>query len=662
MESLEDDQNGDGDDDDDAVQYADETGHDLSGKGVRRGPRKPIEPSPEFKHLHSEATLAFMDSDYDRAATLVKQAIQINPEIYAAHSLLAEIFIAQGLKGKALAAFFSAAHTRPKDPAVWTKLAKLVKERGGDNEASVLKGSIYCYNRLLEIDQKNYSARFNRAAAYRALGQNGKAVHEYERLLNELPHDTEALRHLAEVCIDLNDVDKALKRYDESIPYYKALDPEEASDFSWSDVNVYTDLCAYQKEYMEGISHLRSLARWLLGRVDDAEWDSVLHDDREWDAGHFPRRTRTPWFHEEQYPLDTYGYGLPLELRVKMGLFRLKLGSQYNDEALVSCEIFPRISTVHSADFFFPQYHFEWLEPEDYSSDGKLFDYGDLFREVADALKDQGLHQEALRFYMPLQYSQEYADTSLYMAMAECYTECQNAEGAEICYLTVAEYDHKNVEARAKLAKFYETMGLADQAMKYVTEAVELGQVESMPRRKRRSARRAAQLAKELRSTELEARTPDNQVEGLEGQDSLISVTGPMAADRAGDRGFEGVADRPMQDADNVRYLHGRMLEVQPAMRAGDENATENWLDIADALIRDFRSNRVFFPLQRRMVFLGYSREAQRKAGRVKTTTLMDEVQNIADRLQNVLGTCPYCLLSPSFYSPIGSIAEARIR
>ena len=228
------------------------------------------------------------------------------------------------------------------------------------------------------------------------------------------------------------------------------------------------------------------------------------------------------------------------------------------------------------------------------------------------------------------------------MAMAECHAVVGNGEETESCYLTVAEYDRKNIEARARLARFYEAMGLVDQAMKYVTEAMELGQAESIPRGKRRYARRAAQLAKELRSAELEGRAPDNNaVEELEGQDSLISVTRRMAGGRASGRGPTDEAGHPMNDSDNVRYLYGRMLEMQDAMRSGDENATENWLDIADALIRDFRSNRVFFPIQKRMVFLGYSREAQRKAGRLSTTTLLDEVQNIADRLQNVLGMPP---------------------
>lgn len=306
------------------------------GKGIKRGPRKPLEPSLEFKNLHSEATSAFIDADYERATVLVKQAIQINPEMFAAHSLLSEIFLAQGQKDKALAALFSGAHTRPKDPSVWMKVAKLILERTGEDRTSALQDVIYCYSRVIEIDQKNYDIRFERASVYRELGHNGKAAQEYERLLKDLPHNTTALRLLAETYIDLNEVDKAKSRYDESIAYYMSLTLEEATDFTWSDVNIYVEFFSYLDDHEQGIFMLKSLSRWLLGRKDNVEWDDIVEDDREFDAEHFPRRSEVAFFVPNKYPIESYGSGLPLELRVKLGIYRLKLGLQYREEALVS--------------------------------------------------------------------------------------------------------------------------------------------------------------------------------------------------------------------------------------------------------------------------------------------------------------------------------------
>lgn len=305
------------------------------GKGIKRGPRKPLEPSPEFKLLHSEATSAFIDGDYERATGLVKRAIQINPEMFAAHSLLSEIFLAQGQKDKALAALFNGAHTRPKDPTVWMKVARLILERAGEDRQAALNDVIYCYSRVIEIDPKNYNARFQRAAIYRELGYNGRAATEYERILKELPHNTRALRHLAETYIDLNDVQKAVDHYTESINYYMSLDLDEATDFSWSDVNIYVELYSFLGKYEEGLRVLKSLSRWLLGRKEDVMWEDFHQDDREWDADDFPRRIKTDGYEPGLYPRDSYGLGLPLELRIKLGLFRLKMGYEHKDEALV---------------------------------------------------------------------------------------------------------------------------------------------------------------------------------------------------------------------------------------------------------------------------------------------------------------------------------------
>jgi general transcription factor 3C polypeptide 3 (transcription factor C subunit 4) len=327
------------DEDEDADEY-DEPGRRgrLSGFGARgkgkRGPRKPLDPSPEFKHLQSEATSAFIERDYDRAIDLVQQAIQINPEIFAAHSLLSEIHLARGERDKALTALFSGAHTRPRDPKVWSTVAKMIQERSGPDRKAVLSDVIYCYSRLIDVDPKNLEARFERAEIYREARYNGRAATEYEKILKEVPHNARALRHLAETYIDLNDIKKAVDHYSRSVKYYLSLDPEEAPDFSWSDINIYAELYAYQGQHHQGLRVIKSLGRWLLGRGDEVIWDDFDEDDREWDAEDSPRRIKTDGYVPKQWPRESYGLGLPLELRTKLGLFRLKL--EHEDEALVS--------------------------------------------------------------------------------------------------------------------------------------------------------------------------------------------------------------------------------------------------------------------------------------------------------------------------------------
>lgn len=563
--------------------------------------------------LHSEATSAFIDGDYERAAELVKRAIQINPEMFAAHSLLSEIFLAQGEKDKALTALFSGAHTRPRDPSVWAKVARMVLERAGDDRQTALNDALYCYSRVVDIDQGNLNARFQRAALYRELGHNGRAATDYERALKDSPHNVRALRHLAETYIDLNNVQTAFDYWSESVEYYMTVDPDEAPDFSWSDVNIYAELFTYLGRYDEGLKEIKSLCRWLLGRGDDTMWEDFHADDREWDSNDSPRRIKTDGYIPKQWPRDSYGLGLPIELRIKLGLFRLRMGYEHKDEAL---------------------HHFEWLNPEDNAEGARLYDYGDLFREVADALKEVTLFEEALRFYTPLQHTGEYADVSFFMAMGDCYMRLGNLEDAENCYITVAEHDTRNVDSRAQLAKLYESIGMTEQALKYVNETVLLERQEMRSNRRRKDTR-LEQLAKEFKAAEMapeEAPVPkEYEEETPEAEGVAATLTAAPISRKQDEEEVEG--DR----TEHVQYLYSKMQVFHPLVKEGNLEATEDWLDIADALLREFRSNRVFYPLQRQ-VFMGYSREAQKKAGKSQSRTLMDEMAEMAGRLQESLG------------------------
>ncbi|THC93697.1 hypothetical protein EYZ11_006808 [Aspergillus tanneri] len=550
------------------------------GKGIKRGPRKPMEPSPEFKILHSEATAAFIDGDYDRAIDLVKRAIQINPEMFAAHSLLSEIFLAQGEKDKALTALFNGAHTRPKDPSVWAKVARMILERAGNDRYNSLNDVIYCYSRVIEIDPRNYNVRFQRAAMYRELGHNGRAATEYERILRDLPHNIRALRHLAETYIDSNDVQKAVDHWTRSVKHLMSLGPEATPEFSWSDINIYAELYSYLGQHEEGLKALKSLSRWFLGRKDDTMWDNFDEDDREWDADDSPRRIKADGYNPGQWSRDSYGLGLPLELRIKLGLFRLKMGYSHKDEAL---------------------HHFEWLNPEDMSEGARLYDYGDLFREVADALKDVGLLEDALRFYMPIQQTNDYADVSFFLAMGDCCRQLDRFEEAENCYLTVAEYDQRNIEARVQLAKLYESIEMTEQALRYVNEAVLLGRQESRSQRRRKDTR-LEQLAMEFRTADLgPGAAPLKTIAPCPSEDEMQAAPAAPALTAAPSAAVskERSPEPEGMKTENVRYLYSKLLRLQPHIKDGHAEATEDWLDIADALLREFRSNRVFYPPER---------------------------------------------------------------
>ncbi|KAL8802465.1 MAG: hypothetical protein Q9223_006641 [Gallowayella weberi] len=393
-----------------------------SQKGVKRGHRKPLEPSNEFKSLHAQATMAFIDADYETAAQLTLQAILLNPEMFAAHSLLSEIHTARGDYDKALTALFNGAHTSPRDPEPWFTISRLILARSDDNDNSALRDALYCYNRILAIDGHNLEALNQRAPLRRKLGYKQRAADDYENLLRLCPHDVDVLRSLAAIYLEMDNPHRALEHYDKSILYFQSTKSMRETNFSWSDVNIYVELFAYQQRYEEAIFHLKSLSRWLLGRQDDTLWENFRSDDREWDLDDHPRRTNVRGFRADSYPVASYGKGLPLELHIKLGIYRLRSPDRQVEEALRK---------------------FECLDPEDSSTKAMLVDYSDLFRDVADALRDTGLYDEALRYYEPLQRIPGSVDISYYADIAVCYKAVGLGTEAEECHRIIADLEQQ---------------------------------------------------------------------------------------------------------------------------------------------------------------------------------------------------------------------------
>ncbi|KAL8701755.1 MAG: hypothetical protein Q9201_004736 [Fulgogasparrea decipioides] len=384
-----------------------------SQKGIKRGQRKPLEPSQEFKSLHAQATMAFIDADYDSAEDLILQAIRMNPEMYAAFSLLAEIDTARGNHDSALTALFHGAHTRPRDLHVWTTVGQLLLARASDDDKSALTDALYCYVRIVQLDPKNIDARQQRAALNRKLGHKGRAATDYEHLLKLLPHDLSVLRTLAEIYTEMRVAQRAIEHYDRSIQFYQTKEPDQARTVSWSDVNIYIELLANKGRYLEAISKVKSISRWLLGRRGDVVWDDLDQDDREWDLEDHPRRVQVQGFRTGYFPDISYGKGMPLELRVKLGTLRLRAMDFQLEEALS---------------------HFAMLEPDDTSLNAKIHEYPDLFREVAETLRRTGFYQEALIFYKPLQQISAFSDASYYADMAICFQVVGLQVEAAECY------------------------------------------------------------------------------------------------------------------------------------------------------------------------------------------------------------------------------------
>ncbi|KAL8842691.1 MAG: hypothetical protein Q9170_000466 [Blastenia crenularia] len=539
-----------------------------SQKGIKRGPRRPIEPSDGFKALHTSATAAFIDADYESAEQLILQAILLNPEMYAAHSLLSEIHSARGDHNKALTALFNGAHTRPRDIGAWKTLAQMLLART-DEDQSALADALYCYSRIIQVDSQNVHARHQRAALNRRLGYIGRAATEFEYLLKILPHDLIILRSLAEIYTEMGDPRRATEHYHTSITFYQNQEPTKARTIAWSDINIYAELYADQQLYTEAIFEIKSLSRWLLGRHGDRVWENFHGDDREWDLNDDPRRVEVPGFQAGAYAKASYGEGMPLELHVKLGTYRLKSDIRHVEEAMRQ---------------------FELLNPTDSSPEARLFKYPDVFREAANALRGAGFYQEALRYYEPLLRVSDFADISYYVDMAFCYKAVGLIPEAEACDRSIMLLEQERTTTQLPLMaddiEVAVTGGTAKNMMDHVAKADQKWQNnEGTP--SDRSDRTG--LPKSIAPSAMLMPRPSK----------------PFSKRRDVERRLQAQLHE-----ERMRALYGRTQKLLDRARNHDGEALLQWMTAAQELVADFRSHRAFYPCDRSLKTHGQSRSS----------------------------------------------------
>lgn len=215
-------------------------------------------------------------------------------------------------------------------------------------------------------------------------------------------------------------------------------------------------------------------------------------------------------------------------------------------------------------------------------------------------------HNESLRFYEPLQQLSEYTDASFFMDMAECYRALGLSAEAKDCYQTVIHNDKDNIEARVQLAKMCEELGMSEQAVEYVHEVIALGRVEVASKPPQRSRR---------------AKTSGTSV--AEPSPPTTMVSGPIHQQPNDSAGQKEAGEKVKEE--NFRKVYSQMQVLMGRLRTGDEQATIEWMKLANILIQDFRSNKIFYPV---------GRYARTKALKPKAGRVLEEMDAMAGRLQ----------------------------
>lgn len=291
----------------------------------------------EVRSLLGQANQAYAFRKLDEALKAVKQIIQIEPGVYAAWKILGEIFSEKGDKNKCLLAWLTAAHARPKDWELWLMCAKMSLDQYGPDKQSYRDQAIYCYNRAIRANPDNIDAIYDRSLLLKDAGQVSKAAEGFVMLNRLLPNDMTVLKELAGLYIELGKIPEAIEFYNRSVEFFKSTGNPDMG-FGWSELNIFAELYCMEKDWAKAIQTIKSLGRWLYGRASETYWDQINGDDREWDEDDRPRRCLVREFEPGRFPKESYT--LPLELRVKLGLCRLRIGNE--EEALV------RVLNIHS--------------------------------------------------------------------------------------------------------------------------------------------------------------------------------------------------------------------------------------------------------------------------------------------------------------------------
>jgi general transcription factor 3C polypeptide 3 (transcription factor C subunit 4) len=317
-------------------------------KGSRHGPRKVADPGEEFKELQRQANERFIAQDYHTALDYAQKAIQLNPEIFDAHNISSEIYAAMGEEVKSIDALIIGAPTK-RDPGLWhfiiERVNKLDVEKYPEyTEEAKTALTLRCLQQIVLLDTENYEARSHILEIEASLGHVSKCVKLGRKMLKlrkekekEAP-DTEVLKIMAMMGTSSKrqtnlHLAKLLDSFDDAIEYFTKKKPDD-SDLDWEMINIYLDLLDRNGLYDYALLRLKALARWKQGRAKETWWDDQ-EDDREYDMEDEPRRIAVPQFKRKAQNAKS-GQTLPLEIRVKLGIFRLRKSADDFEEAMVS--------------------------------------------------------------------------------------------------------------------------------------------------------------------------------------------------------------------------------------------------------------------------------------------------------------------------------------
>ncbi|KAI6598929.1 hypothetical protein MCOR08_006065 [Pyricularia oryzae] len=597
------------------------------GPPIKKAPRKAKELPTEIKVLVDAATNAFIANRYDEALQAARETIRLNAEVAPAWGILAAVYEEREDWRHALEAKRIQASLTKGDTQLWLGTADLALhmvdgayQDSPEEIDKTLKVAMDCYRSVLQIDKTNPVARLGKADILADLGQSSKAVAAYLDYLKQKPYNLRVVRSLAEHAYNARRAKEAIEAtvlaYEACIQHFKSgqtLDDDQVLD--WIDVRIFIELLASLEKYDEAAKWLKTLVRWLVGRNDGLLWDQC-QDDREWDLDD-TRRLEMEGFNQGEFLPQSYGHGLPLELRGKLAVYRFR--TDMEDEAMR---------------------HLRQLDPEDADIRGKLQFTPEIAKEVADQLCESGKPERAILYYdLYRDLVGEALDAEYYVKRAKCHVQLADGPAAEDCFIYALEVDEDNIEARYELAKMYEEAQERDEAFRLVGEALSLeagqsvydglthryvvdrGKIVSKPKKYRTGATKRAPTTKAKYR-------PRRLIGGGSGESARKKFEDEVTA-RLRERYTECQRLKAQMDA-NVAASGGHDT---------NDPVVAEWMSAAKELVDDFRSFREFYSWERYVSSLGYGNffKAEASADGNTGDERSRSIAKMAKRLHNTL-------------------------
>ncbi|CCH46085.1 Transcription factor tau subunit [Wickerhamomyces ciferrii] len=560
----------------------------VKKRGDKKRPRaKPTrELDPEVMMLLSVANEFFVDGRYDEAEEKFLEVIKLDPRNFSAYKTLGEIYDRQDLKNKACNAWFLAAHLNPADGRNWEFVARVSRDLGH------LAQALYCYGRALTAKHKTYDVLYQRALLYREVGQLGRSLENFQKLQKIYPGESDVVRELALIYIQLNRVNDAIAMYlkiyernvakrlkDDDNNYLDASDEDEEEEedsgseifpvFNWSMLNILAELFVKQKNHAIAVKTIKQISRWIQRREDEEFWEDV-NDDSEFDE----RRYENFKFEALSDVLKTRSHKLPIDIRVKLGSLRLRLN--HTEEALI---------------------HFGFLLNED------LEEMADLYSDAGTKLEEVQLFSDAVKFYLPLSRLDEFQIPELFTSLGRCFTELGKYEDAKEYYSFAQELDPENIDIQLALVEVL-----------YYLEEFEESQhlLEAINKKRSVSKKSIHDDADDAVDADADADT-DNRSKSPEQDHPFTSINDELALIqnntlRVPKKGKLTEAEKQERDAKikrNVLDKYNRLQRLHIGLEEGDPIAATTWIQLASELIELFSNVKNFFSRDRSIKFRG---------------------------------------------------------